>query len=111
MGAAAGAAKTLGQLQYDINVREVVHRRGAAAARAFFRLDLTLMTKIARGLLDSTNLDRNATVGGRGLGLLVLGPFGVMRRRPTMYRYHIDCYLETFSALALVRLSLLLSHH
>ena len=95
-GRLRGLRRTPGQLQYDVDVRVVVHRRGAAAARAFFRLDLTLMTKIARGLLDSTNLDRNATVGG--LGLVFTRPRAVRSYATytdTIYRYHISiCYRD-----------------
>ena len=69
-GGGGGAAWTPVQLQYDVDVRVVVHRAGAAAARAFISLDLTLSYDKKSGRAnDSTQiLDRNATVGGRGLG-------------------------------------------
>ena len=83
-GGGGGAAWTPGQLQYDVDVRVVVHRRGAAAARVFFRLDLTLMTKIARGLLDvGQTLDQNETQPWvtRTSNLLVFGPLDAAKTR------------------------------
>ena len=86
MGAAAGAAKTLGQLQYDVDVRVVVHRDGAAAARAFGgdlpKLDFCHKL---RGVYWTINLEIKTQpwVGGTSL-LLVFGPFGVMRRKPEL---------------------------
>ena len=69
-GGGDGAAWTPVQLQDDVDVRVVVHRAGAAAARVFFRLDLTLMTKIARGLLDSLRfwIETEPWVGGASVG-------------------------------------------
>ena len=66
MGRAAGLRRTPGQLQYDVDVRVVVHRCGARAARRLGG-DLPLDDKLdhfAR-VTGPQILDQNATVGGR----------------------------------------------
>jgi hypothetical protein len=71
-GRRRGLRRTPGQLQYDVDVRVVVLHPAAPGLRRLGR-DLTL--KVwgqlfgADGYTDRTQiLDRNGTVGGRGLG-------------------------------------------
>ena len=67
-GGGGGAAWTPVQLQDDVDVRVVVHRRGAAATRAFFGLDLTLIThtKVCAGYNPTQNIESKPGRGRAG---------------------------------------------
>ena len=68
-GGGGGAAWTPVQLQYDVDVRVVVHRRGAAAARAYgVRFAIDFVTKKRAGFTGRSNLEIETQPWvGRGL--------------------------------------------
>ena len=84
-GGGGGAARTPVQLQDDVDVRVVVHRRGAAAERAFGGdLPSLILSQIAR---VSKRFDSNFWIKTQlwlveASRLLVLGPVGAHSRKP-----------------------------
>ena len=84
-GRRRGLRRTPGQLQDDVDVRVVIHRRGAAAERAFGGdLPSLILSQIAR---VSKRFDSNFWIKTQlwlveASRLLVLGPVGAIRENP-----------------------------